>query len=267
MSINSRLREQIDACRQGTDDLALPELADLAHAVEHSPSLAEELARSERFDGAIHAALHDLPVPAHLAERLLAAARADQPIPAVTLPTKSARQLRITRRKALFAAGSLAAIALIALSTYQWLKPRRLIPQGELAAAVTDWLATLPPKGWSALSGTAKLPGGTDIDPAVIGQPRQWQRLASSSVRGWSAKITAIDLASADQPRAILFIVKSSARFAVPATPTTTTRLSLSRGFSAAAWQRHGSNLLYILVVEEKRNQRLEHFLQGRPQA
>jgi hypothetical protein len=100
-----------------------------------------------------------------------------------------------------------------------------------------------------------------------VAGPRGWKRLASSNTSGWSTNVTAIDLAPPNSPRAILFVVKSSARFAVPAIPTTTARLTLSRGFSATAWQRQGSNLLYVLVVEAGHNQQLESYVRVGPKA
>jgi hypothetical protein len=75
------LREQIDACRAGSDDLHLPELAGLAQAVGHDgaaentadeTAIAREFDRSQRFDRSVVSALHDVSVPAGLLERLLA---------------------------------------------------------------------------------------------------------------------------------------------------------------------------------------------------
>src|SRR5688572_2368552 len=68
------LREQIDACRPGSDDLSLPGLAELAQAAQEDRAVAEELDRSQRFDRAVLSALHDVPVPGDLCERLLAQA-------------------------------------------------------------------------------------------------------------------------------------------------------------------------------------------------
>src|SRR5688572_5213675 len=70
MSQNQPYREQIDACRPGSDDLSLPALAGLAQAVEQDSAVAKELARSQRFDHAVSAAMHDVPLPAGLLERL-----------------------------------------------------------------------------------------------------------------------------------------------------------------------------------------------------
>src|SRR5688572_10680083 len=108
MSQNSRYREQIDACRPGSDDLALPALAELAGAVESDRALADVFARSQRFDRAVSAAMHDVPLPAGLLERLEAkvaeAAGADvaELTGEVSLPAAPAR---FSRRFVLTSAG------------------------------------------------------------------------------------------------------------------------------------------------------------------
>jgi hypothetical protein len=63
-----------------------------------------------------------------------------------------------------------------------------------------------------------------------------------------------------------LFVVKSKARFAVPSAPTATVRLGLSSGYVGTAWQR-SSGVLFVLVVEADRGQRLEDFLRKPAQA
>src|SRR5688572_16217343 len=70
MNANQPFREQIDACRPGSDDLSLPALVGLAAAVDRDRGVAEELSRSQRFDRAVSTAMHDLPLPAGLLERL-----------------------------------------------------------------------------------------------------------------------------------------------------------------------------------------------------
>src|SRR5205814_508426 len=64
MSEKPTIREQIDACRGGSADLSLAELAPLAREIESNPVVAQELSRSQRFDGLVTEALNDLQVPA-----------------------------------------------------------------------------------------------------------------------------------------------------------------------------------------------------------
>src|SRR5439155_16059507 len=118
-----------------------------------------------------------------------------------------ARLLGLTRRTWLVAGASAAAI-LVALSSIAFLRPQRVVTQDQLAAEVTGWLVNLPPSAWQPIS---KLPRGVVIDPAVAAKPQQWQRPAVHS-SGWPGSVVAIDLTPPGSgPRAILFVVTSSA--------------------------------------------------------
>src|SRR5438445_1404484 len=84
--------------------------------------------RREAFDVALKAALHDVPVPSDLADRLLARIGAapvlqrstgETPVPpgqSTGGTPVSPRRIRFSRRRVLMGAGSLALVALIALS-------------------------------------------------------------------------------------------------------------------------------------------------------
>src|SRR4029453_1010408 len=77
MSRIDQLREQIDACRTGGDDLHSPDLGELAQAIGEGgapadPAIVNEFDRSQRFDRAVVSALQDIAVPAGMLERLLA---------------------------------------------------------------------------------------------------------------------------------------------------------------------------------------------------
>ena len=82
-----QLRQQIDACRAGSDDLYRPELAELAKAMcqgnsagdptAADPAVVREFDRAQRFDQCVVSALHDVAVPPGLLQKLLA--QASQP--------------------------------------------------------------------------------------------------------------------------------------------------------------------------------------------
>jgi len=264
MSENPTIREQIDACRVGSADLSLPDLAELARAVEREPAVAEELRRSQRFDASVGKALRDLPVPAGLAERILAASETSGTGAEVSLPPARDELPKtnrwIGRRTWLVAAGSLSLAVLLMAVVYK-LAPawRRPISQTELAADTTALLSDLPPNGW--LTGVLPVP----IDAAVLAGPRQWQAVHGPRSAGWSGAVTIIDLAGQAKPRAMLFVVRSSSRFSVPSVPTTTALLPLTGGYKATAWQRPNGKLLYILVIEERGQ--LDDFLRKPPEA
>ena len=51
--IDPRLLEALEACRPGSDDLAQPEMAELAAALESSEELRALLDRVQKFDAAM----------------------------------------------------------------------------------------------------------------------------------------------------------------------------------------------------------------------
>lgn len=261
MSEKPTIREQIDACRAGSADLSLPELAALASELERSPALAEELRRSQRLDGLIKEALADIPVPAGLAERILAASESSETAAEVSLPNRAERTLSrhwISRRQVLLIGGSIATILVIVVCARVFLFGKTPpIGHQELASDVGGWMNRLAQADWRS----GKLPGGVTMDSAVLAPARQWQTVRGPNSAGWKGSATAIDLAAPGKPRAVLFVVRSSARFSVPTTPTQTALLSPTGGYKATAWQRPGSKLLYVLVIEEDRGQRLSDFL------
>jgi hypothetical protein len=220
--------------------------------------------RTQSFDAALKTALDDVDVPEGLAGRLIArlevGAASERSAGRVLVATGRARSLR---RRVLIAIGSLALVALITVSLVYMNQSPREIAREELSGDVAGWLAALPVKNWRAMPTLAK---GVEVDRAVVAQPRQWQIVSHAKSSDWSGTVTAIDLAPPTSPRAVLFVVRSNARFVVPSTPTATVRLGLSSGFVGTAWQR-SSGVLYVLVVETDRGQRLEDFLRKPAQA
>ncbi|MBW8884214.1 MAG: hypothetical protein JF612_05440 [Planctomycetia bacterium] len=226
----------------------------------------------QSFDAALKAALHDVPVPVDLADRIIARLEAETPPEFSTgqMPVRPTGQTpaprgrgRFVSRRVLIAAGSLALVMLMALSFFYLRSAPHEIAREELSGDVTSWLAALPVKNWRPMTKLAK---GMEVDRAVIAQPRQWQSLSAAHGSDWSGTVTAIDLAPPTAPRAVLFVVRSNARFAVPSTPTAAVRLGLSSGYVGTAWQR-SSGVLFVLVVETDRGQRLEDFLRKPAQA
>ena len=67
-----KIREAIDCCRPGSNDLRAPEMAFLAEAIDADDRLRAIYARSQEFDAQLQRAYHDVPVPAGLEQRLLA---------------------------------------------------------------------------------------------------------------------------------------------------------------------------------------------------
>jgi len=258
MNQDRTIREQIDACRAGSDDLSLPALAALASAAEHDRALAAELERSQRFDRAAVSALHDVSVPADLLERLLAqisrteASEYSEPAQAsveldATQNEPAAKLGRVVSRRWIFALAGLAASVFFAAILWQVFdRPARQVTQNQLSDAVMHWYEEIPvADGWKAYE-------GQPLPRAVLKPPA---RMRSYQTAYGRAEV--YDLAAPGRPRALLFVVKTRDRFAAVDT-LPYSMLSASHGLRIGAWQSPG--VLYVLVIDED-GQRIDDFL------
>jgi hypothetical protein len=267
----NELREEIDACRPGSADLALPGLARLADAAQSNPEVAGEIARSQRFDGLLAEALDDVPIPAGLAERLLARAASQRlqasveaalvsADPAATSATVSlapatesadlaASPERPTRRRVLWrfaVAGSVAlAMAAIALvvGPFVW-GPAvpRVVSQQDLLAEAGVWMDQSAAGNVVWRKATEKAPEGFAKPTAVVVKTQKWRSFRT----GTGDAAVAHDL-SVGNTRATLFVVATTARYPVGPLPFTTVP-GATGGRQIAGWQ--SSTHLYVLVIE-----------------
>jgi hypothetical protein len=140
---HEQIKQMIDACRPGIDDLRKPEMAALADRLACDAEAAAAYDRSQRFDSAVAAAFRDAPVPSGLEERLLAAVGAPSRDPA-TAPAAPVKQetsdWRFSRRTMLAAVAALAA-SVVAAVGYPWLlgTPRE-VTSAELVVHTQDML-------------------------------------------------------------------------------------------------------------------------------
>jgi hypothetical protein len=255
MNVSRQIREQIDACRPGSDDLALPELAEVAAAVEQDGAVAAELARSQRFDQAVSVAMHELPLPAGLAERVLAALEANKLSPAPAPPgADSARGW--SRRRWLTLAVSLAALLLIAVTARQFIRgtPRQ-ITQEDLSQAVAAWDAAVASNPWVKSPVPVTVPKGINVPPGA-----GWQTVLMPP--GCSGNAVAINLIPpGGKARAMLVVVSSTAKFNAGPRPAGLTLSRWAGSIAAAAWQSRDSNVLYVLIVHTDDPQGWRNFL------
>lgn len=252
MSQKPNYREQIDACRPGSSDLSLPALAELAQAVEADRAMADELARSQRFDRAVSTAMHEVPLPAGLLERLEArlaeadVAAAEASTADVALPPAPAR---FSRRGILAAALSVAALTLIAVSAIFWPQPGRQVSSAELTELAARWFdQKLPQNAWKP----ARSAPATFAVPRGVSSPTEWQPFATPA----GEQGVVYELTNGLRPRARLFVIATPHKYQVGTLPT---RLRGTTGGTAvAAWQQ--GRLLFVVVVVEN-GQKLEDFV------
>jgi hypothetical protein len=246
--------------------LQLPELRELATAIQADDAPSQQLARSQQFDRAVRSVVHDVPVPTGLLEQLLASAAqaetaaecpsSDVPVelPACT----AAFPGRMKRARFLAILTTVAAVVVLALTIRAYLPtPQKVVTAGELTERVERWLAeALPPDGWRSDLNSAPL--GHPLATSIRGEARQWRPLATAD----DSRAVVYDLTRPGKQRAVLFVVQSPAKYTVAALPPYT-KLLASRGMQVVAWQ--AGEHLYVLAVREGDGQHLDDFLR-RPQ-
>ena len=266
MNRSDELREQIDACRAGSDDLHLPELAGLATALEQDRAVAAQFDRSQQFDRQVISALHDVPVPTGLLDRLLSKTAAAQPVvanhatselgPTVARaageaspqttdesPTVAKEIAAPTHRLWLWRAGSLAAAAAaIVIVAFIWLQRMpRTITQEQLATDVPAWIAQA--NSLAQWKPTTRAVSSYPLDRDVRTAPVKWQNYRTpAGDAGVVYEMTPIR-----KEQVFLFVINAQNKYVVDTAPRRAIP-GTTGGIQIAAWQRPGEPL-YVLVV------------------
>ncbi len=252
------LLEAIEACRPGSQDVCSPEMAELAAAIARDPALQQRYERTQRWDAAMARALEDVPEPAGLADRLLAACAgasaadsgpqlpAGSEVAARSSPSTMTASRRQGRRRWVVRAvqGLSAVAALLALALV--LRPLTIPvphPTADFADEVIGWAAEGAASAWSSDFAAAQL---ADVrwDNSLQVRPRQW------SVRStrYHARTVVYDLTLPGRKPAYVFCFPATRKAAdVPATPPLTP-FSTTGGYSIGVWQRDG--MVYVLAVQ-----------------
>jgi hypothetical protein len=264
-----QLRQQIDACRPGSDDLHLPELAELKAAAASSGEVAAELDRAQRFDQNVTSALYDVPVPAGLLDRLLVSAASPVALAGVEqaieegpaaapadAPQAASAVTSGTRRAWLWRVGSiaLAAAAALAIAVFVSNRSPREVTAEQLAADIADWYfeaSSAPTAEWS----TVKSPQQVNIEwyvPSRHALP--WRNFKTAA--GESGIVYQVA-----GKQVLLFVIDTNAKYPVGGSPTDR-RLSTTGGITAMAWQPPGK--LYVVVAKDA-GQPIESFVKIPP--
>lgn len=261
------LRQRMDACRIGSDDLALPEMSDLSAALRIDAALREEWESRQRSERLIVAAMEDLPVPAGLADRILAAARAcdgnrlaettEQAVATVgdanadvevQSPT---RQALLTRRHWSWI-GGVALLLLAAVVVQQtFFAPPTRVTKEQLVDSAQSWF-----------DAAVKRPGGPQLGQAPIAFPQAAVRLAPQAWRSMPTaeerSLVAFDLTRLQMGGPVfLFAAKTNKKYNVSSVPYT--RLSATGGLEIGAWQQ--GDVLYVVVIDQRSGRRLQDVL------
>ncbi|MHB1036978.1 MAG: hypothetical protein ACYC0Y_20365, partial [Pirellulales bacterium] len=218
---DKRIRESIDACRPGSDDLNAADLSFLAAELAKDARLRVAYDRVQKLDVKIAAAFQDVPVPEGLRERLLArleeaasqaapdAATAEPSLaqPPVTLPPPESRP-RSTRRWWLSGVAALAASLLIAVLGWPWWFASESHSQEDVLAAAEElWNSEMAnPDQWEA--------GGTPSSDYPLSASVRVPPSRRQAIRDFvGGRGMAYDLAGVGRARATLFVVRLSVHY------------------------------------------------------
>jgi hypothetical protein len=251
------LREALDACRPGSDDLRQPEMASLAAAVDSDPRWQAAWARAQRCDAAIQQAFAEVSVPAGLCERLLAtvaepvsaaatSASAVAPAPTMTRVGRAAKAWPAWSRRWRFQALALASIAaaVTLLLVFRGTPGRLPELSDEFSQEVITWTEQVQQEAWREDLETAVYP----LDQAIRATPRRWAQLATT----YDRQTLVYDLTPPGRDFAFAFCIPVRGRpCTLPALPPAFP-FSTTGGVAMGAWQTQ--DLVYVLVVQGGQN-------------
>lgn len=247
--MDKRLIESIEACRPGSDDIASPEMADVARQIQQDPQARSLYERVQKWDAAVAATMEEVTVPDGLAERILQELRSDavsagelngspsQP-PTVDAAVQLARRQELdsrwSRRKWLAGFTTIAATILVAALLSVWLpgdgdRPLEEVAEGWFQELSGNWQEAKQPPGEFPLPG------------AITASPTSWQWLAKHS----SARGVVYRLQDRAGTTALLYVVHLT-RTGLPATPPARPQ-SNTAGKAVGYWQT--GDKVYVLVV------------------
>lgn len=244
---SGQIKQALDACRAGSQDLASPELRQVARQLAEDPQLQATYARLQKLDIAIGAALSDVPVPEGLPARILAQLErsATVKLRSSELPSAASHEQpaqggahrgwnrRFSRRNVMRVGTGLAATLLVSASLAYYLRsPSASLDQLVIAAGAGN----LPGSAWQPL---AEAPRNLPL-PAGFARASSWQSVTVSGAVG-----AAYNLSTSPRRRAVLYVLPLHIA-GLPSSPPSRPQ-SETGGQLIGAWQSGG--LVYVLVV------------------
>ena len=235
-----RIAQQLEACRPGhPEDLALPEIAEAAGALEANPDLAACHRELQAWDARCAEAMQQIPVPAGLAARLLSRL-AEKPGAERQLQVLS-RSLPAWKKRTVFSVLGAAAMLFVAI-TISWLQARSPLTAENWRESAERWyeqVRQLDASHWHSL---ASLPAGYPVSQQVLARPRSWVHFANSV----DPSAVAYDCTPPGSREDVTLLVFQGEILGLGAEPPQNPYFT--QGRSMAAWQSGG--LVYMLVVE-----------------
>jgi len=260
MTDERNLYDAIEACRPGSSDLVAPELDWLARELERDPAAREFYDRVQRTDAAIAEAIADVPVPAGLAERLIAGLSAKQqeenaasdpaaPMPAAaqSAVTATGATRRTRRWLMLTAAACVVAIVAGGIPLAMWLwgpKPPTVAQLIDEVTRSNGWIdQAIAGESWEGDLSLAPTARAAD-DENLRYDPLAFQPLPNRFDKG----AVAYRLPAPGNARALLFVIRCRSDDAMLGTAPPVVPQNDTGGWSVGVWQRDG--VVYVLAVE-----------------
>ena len=257
MSDTISYQEQMDACRPGSDDLHLLELADAAERIRNHPASATAFRRSQAWDVAIGEMVRGGQVPEGLGAAIVETIHAkqaekDSMAGHVGLADGARRKYGFRGRR-IWGLVSLAAV-LGLMTVWSWRSvPSRPLTRSHLLLSVERWIMN-PGLEWEALTigELQRFP----VDAKVNFHPGQWQSMA---VAGASGSVVYRDQ-YARKGSLYLFVVEIDPTTVVnlPSTPPRTADWN-SQGWHVGMWR--SDHLVYALAVRGSSGKDYRQFL------
>lgn len=243
-----QLNEALEACRPGSADLVSePGLCFLVSELAANPELDARYERLQRLDGQVAAAFVQVPVPADLAERILARCAAEVEVagPKIavvtsppTLPPRHPRRWAVLTGLAV--AASLLALAWLGTSERPPLSKEALLQEAnrQFAQSAT---AGVPGTALSERPAPAAYPFSAELRR---GSETRWRWVGN--FQGQAG--VAYDLVGPEQTKATLYVLRAAVA-GLPSAPAREPEPSAAtRQCSISAWQAQG--LVYVLIVD-----------------
>jgi hypothetical protein len=230
------LQELISCCRPDLSDLTEDEARALSEALEQDAQLREQFQAQQAWDVAIGRAMHDVPVPDSLADRLQASLATAAPADPVTVRRSFVSALLSPLPASLLAAAALVLFAL-------WF----IVPRGDnltadqVAAESRTWIGQLDAEAWQPTD--ALVLEQFPLDPSVRLRVVSCQQC--SAISYGQAMVYRADLPP-DQRSAYLFVIRTAQGRSLPTIPRSVPD-STTGGICIGVWKSKGC--LYVLVV------------------
>ncbi len=244
--------QAIEACRAEANDWEALEGVDGMRWVAEDPAWRERCERAQAWDRTLSQALHEVPIPAGLGDRLLAAldhevrpsSSAEAASGVFSGSSGATASTRRSRRWILGLAGLGVSAALIGvMALWGWATPRAPQPTPEFAQEVLQWSEEVAGGEWYTDFSVDELQA-YPLDDAIRAAPRRWTWFTTP----YHPRTVVYDLTAPRGQRTYVFCIPAARpSVSLPSTPPLRP-FSTTGGISIGTWQRDAQ--VYVLAAQ-----------------